>query len=428
MSSNKYNETWFINNFKNEIAIKYFCHSETKFRHSDFIRLSEEIFNVSKVQLSINTLKRFFNENNRKTPHLSTLDAMAQYLEYENWNDYKQRHLKHENIIGSVVNRPRFSKKKISVIISVFVGIALFYWFYSYYQEYRNNKNIANINFYYTIENERDPPYFKFHYNLKNIEFKNAQLWPLGRNTDVVNLKNEDTVTLYGYGWYDTFHPKLVVDDNVVKELSIDVQSDGWKAAVCKFKSDEFFQEYLHDDNIFSNGELGITDEVLYSHNFTNDDLDICYYVNARDFNQINGDALCFDTKIKNKQISKNTKSGIHTIILAFEKGMIYLPITENEKFNLNIPLGLFDIWNTPDKKDLTMLSIEQMVWNTLNIITINKKVIITINEKNVYESNFTTNPGILKRIEFQFRGLGLVDYVRFFNPDGEIVYHDEFD
>lgn len=428
MKSKKYNETWYINNFRKEIEIKYFCHTKAKFRHSDFIRLSEEIYKVSKIQLGINTLKRFFDIKNPKNPHLSTLDALAKYLEYENWNDYKQKQLKNEIIIPPIKYKSLLSRKKYIITAGIIIGMVLLAVVYFVYKKYKNIKNIENLEFYYTYENKKELPLVKFHFNIKNIDFENAKIWPLGIRNDAIDIKYDDTVLVYGYGWYETFHPKLVIDGDVVKELIIDVQSDGWKAAVSKLTKDEFFQEYWEDEAIFTKGDLGITDEILELHGFSYNDIEMCYYVNARNFENINGDTLFFETKIKNKQISKSTKSGIHKIFLVFEKGIILLPVAEEKRSNLDIPLGLFDVWMSPDKNDLTMLKINLLEWNRIIITTGKKKVEIVINDKQVYTNEFNLNPGFLKRVEFQFTGLGQVDYVRFYNTNGKLIYNDDFE
>ena len=427
MKNKNFNESWFIKKCKCDIALKFFCDSKKKFKHSDFIRLSEEIYKSSNILLGTSTLVRIFRDNYSKIPHLTTLDALAKYLEYENWNDFKRKYV-NVNIVNGVKLEHYFFYKNRIIAGAVIFAIALIIGLFFIYKNYRNKKNIENSIFYFTYENNNELPLIRFHFNLNNLDFENAQIWPFGKDADNINLSKNDTTKLYGYTWYETFHPKLVVDGKVIKELTVDVKSSGWKAGVSKLTNDEFFQEYWEDKQIFTNGELGISDEIVKLHNFTYNDFDQSYYVNARDFNTINGDTLIFETRIKNKQISKNTKSGIHRIILDFEKAMILIPIAEEKRYNLDIPLGLFDIWLFPDKNDLSMLNINQLEWNKINITTNSKVVTIKINDKKVFFKAYKSDAGMLKRIDFLFNGMGLVDYVRFYNTNGKLIYHDEFE
>src|SRR6185437_7016481 len=60
--------------------------------NDDFEHLSEKIFDRTKVQLSISTLKRIWGKVRYENfPTTATLNALAGFLGYTNWRDFKQK-------------------------------------------------------------------------------------------------------------------------------------------------------------------------------------------------------------------------------------------------------------------------------------------------------------------------------------------------
>lgn len=61
--------------------------------NGDFVRLSQELFEKSQVQMSVNTLKRIFRKIQTDEwyyPQQATRDAMAQYIGYPDWDTFVQ--------------------------------------------------------------------------------------------------------------------------------------------------------------------------------------------------------------------------------------------------------------------------------------------------------------------------------------------------
>src|ERR1700734_3446935 len=60
--------------------------------NDDFEQLSEKIFDKTKVQLSISTLKRIWGKVRYENfPTTATLNALAGFLDYESWRDFRQK-------------------------------------------------------------------------------------------------------------------------------------------------------------------------------------------------------------------------------------------------------------------------------------------------------------------------------------------------
>jgi len=407
---------------KEEVGVKYFGGSIGQFRHSDFLNLSNEIFELSKISIGISTLKRIWKENYTGTPNISTLDGLAIYLGHENWNSYR-REIKTQ--AGDQPNhniKLNFKKRKVIALLLIgfcFVAIVLMARFYL------RKANYKKIEFSFTPEKDRTiPNTVVFHYNIHPVKFKKAVIQPLGYEGDEINISANDSICTYTYTWLDIFYPKLVLDNKVAKGLKLELKTNGWKVAVSKNMGKDFYIEYLDEKKMFINGEIAITDEMLNQHNFAKNDVENSYFCNFKDYN-IDGDTFHFETRIRSFQVAKNLNSGIHKIALTFENGKLYIPLSEQE-LPPNAPLKIFEQDYLPKNTLLSFLHINSLDWNTFGITCANKKIKIDINQKNVFSKLYSTKPGKLKGIEFIFYGLGEIDYVKFYNLFG-LVYKDEF-
>jgi hypothetical protein len=78
---------------KNEIEYRLSWGSSELWTNQDFELLVEEIFNKTKANLSLTTLKRIWGKvDYQSNPSIATLNVLAQYLDYANWRDFRKNH------------------------------------------------------------------------------------------------------------------------------------------------------------------------------------------------------------------------------------------------------------------------------------------------------------------------------------------------
>jgi hypothetical protein len=80
-------------------------------KNRDYEYLSELISDKTKIAISVSTLKRIWQNNLLRIPHVSTLNALGRFLDYENWNDFKTK-LKNEIKAEEKTEKPANQKKK----------------------------------------------------------------------------------------------------------------------------------------------------------------------------------------------------------------------------------------------------------------------------------------------------------------------------
>src|SRR5690606_8383786 len=67
---------------------------DAEWKTQDFLSLSQQIENGTGVILSITTLKRLWGKvHYQSTPTVATLNALVRFIDYENWQAYKQSKL-----------------------------------------------------------------------------------------------------------------------------------------------------------------------------------------------------------------------------------------------------------------------------------------------------------------------------------------------
>jgi hypothetical protein len=83
------NEVFYVEKCRELVEQKLSWGDSANWQNQDFERLSERIFEVTKVNLSSSTLKRVWGKvSYNSTPHPTTLNTLARFVGYENWRAF----------------------------------------------------------------------------------------------------------------------------------------------------------------------------------------------------------------------------------------------------------------------------------------------------------------------------------------------------
>ena len=413
-----------------DIICKYLGSENYMLKHTDYLKLSDEIYKATNISISLSTLRRIFNEDFKETPQISTLDAFAKYLGYLDWNNYlKENYLKNQE--HPIKTKPRPNRK-----ISFVTGIAIISIISAVLLFVKQNKQklpeYGVIPFSYTIENENSmPSTVFFHYDLKGVKCDSATIQPFGRPTwetgDEFRIDPDDTLASYTYTWPETFWANITADGKVLNTVNFTLYTNRWLAAVSNMK-EAFYIKYFENQEIFKDGEMAITYDVLEKSNFPISDVENTAYSIFKNFDLINGDSLTFECKIKSQPLERKEGSGNAYLNLFFENDAIHVPLALDRNFSDVFHLKVFETWHTSKNQNLTFLYQPLEDGISVKIETNNKKFNLSLNGNVAYKSEFETNPGKLIGMRFRFVGLGEVDYIRFFNTEKELIYSNEFE
>ncbi|NRB50722.1 MAG: hypothetical protein HRU41_23845, partial [Saprospiraceae bacterium] len=107
-------------------------------RYTEFRQLSEELTDLTGVSVSYMTLIRIFQKQDfKRSPQLATLDALAKYLDFEDWETFCV-----QQDSPTIVERPAGKKqqdlnlapaksKQWIIGVLIFLGLILLFWFLS---------------------------------------------------------------------------------------------------------------------------------------------------------------------------------------------------------------------------------------------------------------------------------------------------------
>ena len=209
-----------------------------EWKNRDYEYLSELIFEKTRISISVSTLKRIWQNNKHGIPHISTLNALTRFLDYENWHDFKNK-LKNEikpdretEIIVKAEWKPRLLPILGIILSAVVIGIA----FYVIQKQINKNKHTLTFDpddIVFTSKKTVTtglPNSVVFYYDISKADFDSAfiqQDWDRSKRQKISKDNHYHTCIYYYPMCYEA---KLVLNDSVVKRLPLCITTEGWVA------------------------------------------------------------------------------------------------------------------------------------------------------------------------------------------------------
>ncbi|NQU85959.1 MAG: hypothetical protein HQ541_09380, partial [Mariniphaga sp.] len=375
----------------------------------DFENLSLLIEEKTGINLSVSTLKRITKNQFTKIPQKNTLNALAQYIEYKDWFDFKANHLTKIKKIAF-----RFFYIPLALIAAIIILIIVFKSqpVQSYSEvKFSSRKNVS----------EGVPNTVIFDYDISMYDFKEAsiqQSWDGRRRAEIKKDEKYSTSVYYYPGYHQA---KLFIDEQMVKEIPVYITTDGWLSVINNPKN-ELIPVYVKE-NCMVDSKIHISPEIIGNYNIdleTNNHRTSFYYVNE-EFNG-NSDNFTFETGFKNSQeegalvcqgceISILSEFGRHFVQLCDSGciGELYL------KFGAEYISG--------ENNDLSAFGTDLNNWNNLKIEIKEKIVTVTLNNLEIFKTSYENSIGEIKGLLYGFKGSGAIDYARLYDSENNVVF-----
>lgn len=228
--------------------------SSSEWTNQDFEKLCELVFEKTGVRLSASTLKRVWGKvKYDSAPTLTTLNTLAQFSGYENWRNFRsqvQAKFGNTQINGNGVPKteielqikpataPIPSEKKTSspsvwkLAIPVVLSIAVTILYFNLSP--RTRIDHKNIEFLPHVLSDDLPNSVVFDFNVGNTRVDSVliqQSWD-PRRREKVPARNKQHTSIYYYP--GVFQAKLIVDDQIVKQENVYIQTKGWKGIIAQ--------------------------------------------------------------------------------------------------------------------------------------------------------------------------------------------------
>lgn len=381
---------------------------------SDFSAVSQQIFDATGKTVSDSTLKRIFGKKDageNYTPQLYTRNAIAEYLGFKDWQQFKI-HLKEGDSQGH--NASQRKKKHLLILTGTIALIGLLIVIFLYSGGFRGGEKVW-------LKAERTsqtvPITTVFNYDVSKV--KDSVFIDFGNNTPVPLPKDKHKITEY-YKAAGIFYPRILTRKKVLDSVRIVNYSAGWQGGYSP--NDDYrmfipFEDsavFRQDDRLYiAPSDLKIPDplynkgiyaEYRLMHEFKASLDEIECEATVKN-SPHEGGKLCYDIEIWLIGSEENCK------VRFVEPGCFrygQLKISEKE-YN-----GRYD--------DLSAFARDLKKWTKVGVKLKNNQADIVYNESEIFKQQYKKNLGNLLGFYFRFYGTGSLREVSIRNSGNNLL------
>lgn len=382
-----------------------------RWKEQDFEDLGEKIFKKTQISLSVSTLKRIWGKIQYKSkPNLATLNALAQFAGYENWRAFTssgfQPSTTNSETDKTTLTRSLPSKLAIKVLWTCFLLIcAAFTLYFLVFAEKMKPLIFKNIHFSSSPVTLGLPNSVIFKYDAADSNADSVfiqQNWDDRRRYKVDKLAHEFVSTYYLPGY---FRAKLILNDSVVKEHDLLIETDGWLGTIDK----EPIPVYFPENRLENNGILSISSPYLgKQRNNSEKEVQWVSLFNIEKDKSVSGINFTLRTEIKNTFGKGDGICQQTQILLLGTDGITMLPLSIKGcvgELNLVIANELFK----GTTKDLSGFGVDFNYWVKVTCEVNSNYIKIYINDLLAFEGKQKADIGKIVGTRIRFMGGGSV-------------------
>ncbi len=393
--------------------------------NQDFINLSEKIFEKTGVSLSHQTLKRLWGKVKYESlPNTHTLNTLAQYLDYENWLEFRFKQEQETQVEEPVVVIPEQKNKSDFKRYVIWSGAAILL-------------AVVLINIISGRAADPDPKDYAFSSKKVVSEgIPNSVIFDLdaakspddsviiqqswdNRLQSRVHKNQKQHTSIYYYPGY--FNAKLIVGNTIVKEHGLLIKSSGWMPIIRRSP----VPVYLKNEEVITNGKMSVSQEQIAKENVSlKPEPPEVLFTNIQDYGEIYSDDFEFETSFKNDVSGGSSVCQYTTVYLQCQGNVIWANFSAKGCVS-DLNLVFTGHFQDGKKKDLSGFGVDFNDFVKLKIVSKGGKAVLMVNDKVAYEVNDKIDKAKIIGISFNFHGTGTVDYVKLSNK--KVHFEDNF-
>ena len=427
-------ELQYISSCKSIIEEKLGWSESKSWSLRDYEYLSEIIFEETGILLSVSTLRRIWNKNYSRKPHPGTLDALAKFLGYKNWNDFKSNN-KTETIEGKQTEPTQESSKfelqrkrgntfKYAAVVAIPLFIILAGYIINIYKTNNETKYKDVVFNTEIIESAGLPKTLIYNYDISSLGVDSAYIvesWLPSKKIPIPSDKNRFIDVYHFPGFVRT---KLFVDDVAIRENVFQIETDGW-ISLARYHWEDTVPIYIKKGEIFSKGNLFVSEETLHSNKIKTDDGFYVSYYNVKHFGA-DGDNFELTTKIQGISSSSSHQGSYFYLIIMGENGRTFLPLSQTG-YTANISAWFNNVQLNGMDTDLSAFGCDLYKWNEIKLRVENKNFQYTLNGEDKFSFPQEKSFGEIIGLHFIFFGCGQVDFINISDLEGNTIFNDNF-
>lgn len=389
----------------------------------DYEILAEKIFESTGVLLSISTLRRIWNNEYKKIPHRSTLDALAIMAGYSDWQNFIE-----ENNSSNESYNQKVDNWKLPALIGILIITAGLIFIFYFNSTNDKIKIYGPIKFNYVQKVDTGVPNIIVHnYDVSKIV---ADSFFIVESADDYSKKQinksvgQMTSSYFKPGIYETF---LVADDSIIQKLHIEILTNTWVGTINYNNRKKEVPFYFYGKSIIQNGKLSVTKDLIKKSDIRiEDDLSLCLSKTFKS-NLSSKDNFIFETKVKLDSIEINASCPELYIVLIFENDFCYLPLVKfGGQDRVQVKYG--NTYLSSSDSDLSGFGCDIYNWQNVKLLSKKSQKVIFLNDAIVTTLVDTTNLGEFRGFSLTFDGIGSIDYVSLKSIEGDTIFYDDFE
>lgn len=410
-------------------------------KNREFIYLSDEIYGQINIKISSTTLKRLFGKIESKyLPNVSTLDVLANYLEYKDWKDLIKKN--HDSIqklskgkeIKNVKKISIQSKKIILYSLSSLVLFTLIYLLLINIDRPLNLKKVNPSEVSFKCSNPIGvvPHNIKFNYSISNLKghLVEIHLKGMGAKPIIIDLgiRGYDNrfynFTVDNPGIYEAL---LVVDGKVLFKEKCIIKTKGWQLLIDGSGKDIRYKNFIAEDSIINEGKLWFSPEKAS---------ELGYKINSFNPSFIFVDNVL--TQLNEKDFSMEMRFKLPSNVGSDACKRVFFTLLTRESF---ISFGITSKGCSPtnriylpgieysgETKDMSKLEVNENDWNDMLIKVRENTFSLYLNNNLCYELTYKGSLGEIGGVKMHYFGFGMIDNIYFYNENKEVIYSNNFD
>jgi len=402
--------------------------------NDDFEHLSEKIFDRTKVQLSISTLKRIWGKVRYENfPTTATLNALAGFLGYANWRDFKQKNtigepspIRNDSDASRFENAAQQGRGRqiesaytwpliVVIVITAVVGLA-------YFKKRLTDVDPSRIKFEAIKVSDTLPNSVVFNYDASPFKSNSVyiqQSWDPQRREKVPGDGKQHTSVYYNPGY---FIAKLIVDNEIKKECIISIKTRGWKGII----ETQPMPVYLSPKEIKGKGFMGISDSLLRLKTGTPVFNGAWVkFANVQEFKGIDAGSFTLETTLRNASaVEASICRRVHVTILGTTSAIV-IPFSDKGCISdINVLTG--DNYISGKSHDMSAFGCDFSKFQNIKCRVEKRRLKIYLNDKPILDYPQKQTLGKIEGIRFEFEGAGEIKHVKLSTPNAG-VYEDQF-
>lgn len=419
-----------------ELCVKAGLGGSINIGQRDLDFLCESIEAKTGILISLSTIKRLFNGQFSRLPQVATLNAIAIFIGYPNWNTYKVS--KAGQLLQAPppgeddpkITLPSPARRKFLLTKFWFLGgfacLIAVAFLASVKIRRPGVSGVETAQFSAKKVTSNDlPNSVIFNYNVDDIvadSFFIQQSWDRRRRVKI--FKNHYTLTdiYYEPGYH---RAKLIANDQVIKTLEVSIPTDRWFFYALE-RVAQSLPKYILPTKYAKNGSLQLLKSDLLNSEVKIEKENEFLQVYFPSEIQSSSDNFVLRAKVRVNELRNNACPYFTCEVYCQNNFIVFSNTLKGCTSEINAMFG--ENYLSGKTTDLSAMGLDVTVWNDLELVVKNKHVTITINNAKIFSARYDHSGGFITGFGFMSNGLCEVDFLDIKTLDGKSIYSNNFD